>query len=288
MTSVEKKRLFISFSGGRTSGFMTKRLLETLDFEEWDVLILFANTGAEDERTLRFVKACETWFGRDVLWIEAVPNPVRGKGTGWRVVTYETASRNGEPFRDVISKHGIPNKAFPHCTRELKERPMLAFLRTIGWKAGTFYTAIGIRADEMDRISASAESRKLIYPLIKWGTTKTDVLDFWRQQPFDLFLPEHRGNCVWCWKKSLRKHLTLLSETPEAYAFPEAMEREFPFAGPGQTGEPRRFFRGHKTVADLRAEVALGFTPFVDGNERFETDLDEPGGCGDSCEVFTQ
>jgi len=33
----------------------------------------------------------------------------KGKGSGLRFVTFETASRDGKPFEDAISKYGIFN-----------------------------------------------------------------------------------------------------------------------------------------------------------------------------------
>ena len=48
------KTLVISFSGGRTSGYLTKRLLE--EKSKWkDVIVIFANTGQEHEKTLEFI-----------------------------------------------------------------------------------------------------------------------------------------------------------------------------------------------------------------------------------------
>jgi hypothetical protein len=54
----------ISFSGGRTSGYMLWQILDahggTLPD---DVHVCFANTGKEREETLRFVHECETRWG---------------------------------------------------------------------------------------------------------------------------------------------------------------------------------------------------------------------------------
>ncbi len=65
------KTLVISFSGGRTSGYMTKKLLESKD--KWkEVLVLFANTGQEHEKTLEFIHNCDQRFGFNTVWLEAV------------------------------------------------------------------------------------------------------------------------------------------------------------------------------------------------------------------------
>lgn len=94
--------LSISFSGGKTSAYMTKWLLDNKlnDFD--NVVITFANTGQELEETLEFVNRCDKEWNLGVVWLEALVDPVKGNGTKFRRVTFETASRNGEPFEEYI------------------------------------------------------------------------------------------------------------------------------------------------------------------------------------------
>lgn len=273
-------RLFISFSGGRTSAFMAYFLLRNLP-SHTDARVVFANTGQEHEATLEFVDKCDRHLGFNTVWIEAKTALEKGRGQQANVVDFRTASRDGKPFEGMIRKHGIPNRMMPHCTRELKERPLKAYLRSIGWKAGLYQTAIGIRVDEIDRMNPHAIGRKIIYPLVKWRITKDMVLDFWRQQPFDLAIPEHLGNCTWCWKKSLRKHLTIARDYPECFEFPRRMEKLYPLNGPSKTGEPKRFFRGDRTADEIIELSKQPFDAFEDPN------FDLNFGCGESCEVFT-
>lgn len=278
-------RLFISFSGGRTSARMTKLLLDN-DKGDRQIIVGFANTGQEDERTLRFIDRCDREFGFNTVWIEAFVDPRPGKGTLFSVVNFATASRDGRPFEDVIRKYGIPNPNFRHCTRELKLNPMTAYLRSMGWGPGTYDTAVGIRADEIDRMSINAEANRIIYPLVKWGIRKPDVLSWWAKQPFDLELPEHYGNCVTCWKKSDRKLLTLAAEKPRLFDFFKRMEKTYPNAGPGDFDRPRRFFRKNRSTIDI---IALAQEPFErytpDMELQFEMDLGS--GCEESCELYS-
>jgi hypothetical protein len=282
-------RLAISFSGGRTSAYMTKLLLDAAKGTGVEPVVIFANTGQEHPATLRFVRSCDEEFGFNTVWLEADVDPERGRGTSFEVVEYETAARNGEPFEAVIAKYGIPNQNFPHCTRETKERPITAYLRSLGWRAGSYKIAIGIRADESDRQSPSARERGIIYPLIRAGIRKSDVLTWWSRQAFDLNLEEHQGNCKACWKKSLRKLLTIAEEDPSAFDWVRRMEEKYPDAGPGDMDRPRRFFRGHRTADDIIALAREPFKPYRPDTElQIEMDmLDLGGGCGDSCEVFT-
>lgn len=57
-----KPRLKVSFSGGATSGMMAKICKDELS-DKYEIVFVFANTGEEDERTLRFVDRCDTEWG---------------------------------------------------------------------------------------------------------------------------------------------------------------------------------------------------------------------------------
>jgi len=277
------KRLLISFSGGRTSGYMTYRALREISPHYNETVVLFANTGQEDPRTLDFVNRCDEEFGFNTIWLEAEVSPLRGRGTGHRVVGYNTASRSGRPFEEVVQKYGVPNRAAPHCTRELKLRPMRSYVRSIGWKAGGYDQLVGIRADEIDRMSPSAKENRIRYPLIGWDITKKDVLSWWASQSFDLYLPEHYGNCVWCWKKSRRKLLTLAKESPEVFEFPRRMERLYGGKGAlaNKTGERQVFFRSRSSADDIiAASRDTDFSIFEDPNY-----VEEYNACSESCEV---
>jgi hypothetical protein len=280
-----RPRVRVSFSAGRSSAYMAKRLKdERLDT---DFLFLFANTAQEDPRSLAFADRCDREWGLGLVWVEAAVDPRAGVGTSYRVVNHNSASRNGEPFEAVIAKYGIPNQVFQPCNRELKVRPMDAYARAVGWEPGTYETAIGIRADETDRVSSEHVAKRLIYPLIQWGVTKADVLRWWDAQPFALDLPEHRGNCLWCWKKSPRKHLTLAAEDPAVFDFPARMEALYPFSGAGDG--PRRFFRGNWTTLDIKARARLPFEPFREQRPPSDPEgLDRAGACSESCDIYAE
>lgn len=279
-----KPRILVAYSGGRTSGLMANRI-KALYGATHEIVNAMDNTGLEDPRTLVFADKCDRHFGLNLVWLEAVVNPEHGEGTTHKVVSFETAARNGEPFEAVIQKYGIPNSAYPHCTRELKTNVSTSYVRSLGWAKGTYTTAIGIRADEGDRMVSDWEDRGLWYPLIKMGITKSYVQTWWAHQAFDLDIPEHYGNCVTCWKKSDRKLWTLAKENPRLFDFMARMEAEYPNAGAGDGG--RTFFRGRRSVADILTESKKAFIPFVPGMRQLELDavVDAQSSCGDSCEI---
>ena len=279
-----RSRLFISFSGGKTSAFMADKLLREYRQLWKEVVVGFANTGFEHEKTLRYVDTCDRQYGFNVVWLEAVTHMAPGVATTHRVVSFATASRNGEPFEDQIKKFGLPNSQFPQCTRETKLRPITSYLRSIGWEPKSYNTAIGIRADEMDRISPKSLEAGTIYPLIDFGTTKEDVLAWELSQKVRLGIPEHLGNCTWCWKKSNRKLATVALEMPEAFDLPRRFETQYRDTGPG-FGD-RRMFRGRRTTEDIFAMARdPSFEPFVDGFPFKDENMDQGMSCGESCEI---
>lgn len=283
-----KQNLLISFSGGETSAFMAQWLIDKKANQYDYLLCLFANTGQENEQTLEFVEQCDKRFGLNVVWVEA--NVQEGRvGTAHKTVDYKSASRHGEPFESVIKKYGIPNQAYPHCTRELKLAPIRSYLRSIGWSAGDYDTAIGIRCDEIDRLSPDAKQNRLIYPLVTdCPMTKPQINEWWSRQPFRLQLKGYEGNCKWCWKKSMRKHLTLINEHPDWYDFPERMENKYGLAGHNVDGTKRVFFRNNQSTKDLRLMAkTMDFVPASDDAQEYvyQKSLDLGAGCTESCEI---
>ena len=244
----------------------------------------FANTGQEHEKTLEFVDRCDKEWDLGVVWLEAVVHHGERKGSTHKIVNYETASRNGEPFEEVIRKYGIPNMTFQPCTRELKTNPMRSFRKEY-WGGRPYETAIGIRVDEIDRMQPDANEKGLIYPLVSMNPAdKAAVNRFWESQPFTLELEPLLGNCVWCWKKTLRKHLTIIESHPEFYDFPERMEKQYANAGAGDG--PRVFFRQHRSTRDLRAMASQPFKRWIEEyNYDLFSEMDMPSGCTESCEV---
>lgn len=290
-----KEKLCISFSGGRTSAVMTKLCMEQYK-DKYEMIVTFANTGCEHEETLKFVDMCDKHFGWNVVWLEAVVNPQKGKGIRHRVVDFNTASRKGEPFEAVVKKYGISNANFPNCTRDLKEYVINSYFRSIGWKKREYYTAIGIRADEMDRVSSTAKDKKFIYPLVTADWTKEMVKNECATWPFDLQLKgEHWGNCVWCWKKSLRKLMTLALEDETIFDFPNRLEKAHCMkARSDKFKGPFYFFRSNNSAEDiLKMAKTTEFEPYSDkllekqyiDPARYILDIDLGSSCGESCEI---
>jgi 3'-phosphoadenosine 5'-phosphosulfate sulfotransferase (PAPS reductase)/FAD synthetase len=206
----------ISFSGGRTSAYMLWRILEANDGKLPDeAIVCFANTGKEDEATLRFVQACSDNWNVEIHWLE-----YRDADPAFARVDFQTASRNGEPFEAIIRKRQyLPNPVTRFCTSDLKIRTIHKYLKSLGWHDhNETMDWIGMRADEQRRAAKIADKSRI--PLVIAGVTKETVGEFWRNQTFDLELPNingvtYHGNCDLCFLKGGSQVLSLIAEKPE-------------------------------------------------------------------------
>lgn len=221
----------ISFSGGRTSAYMLWRVLQSNGGLPKEAVVCFANTGKEDEATLKFVRDCGERWGVDIVWLEY--RWAEETKDRFCVVSFETASRNGEPFEALIrSRNYLPNPVSRFCTVELKVRTIHRYLKTIGWTE--WDSMLGIRADEQRRLAKIGNQdygkhEEKVAPLGRVGITKEMVGEFWRSQPFDLGLPNMggvtmHGNCDLCYLKGASQIQSLIAEKPERAVWWAKME----------------------------------------------------------------
>lgn len=266
-------RILVSFSGGRSSAKMAWLIKH--HWTEQEVVFVFANTGKEREETLVFADRCDREWGLGLVWVEAVVHPDERRGCSHQVIDFATANRSGDVFESVIQKYGIPNMNYLHCTRELKANPIKSYIESIGWE--DYVTAQGMRADEPKRIRSD---KNVVYPLAHtWPTTKSQVLDWWKDQPFDLGLKDHQGNCDGCHKKSLVKLVRIAQEDKAIFAWWGRMENLHGTAGHNDDGTPRTFYRGHRSASDIVAMsdlMTMPPLPFAEAD----------AGCSESCEAF--
>lgn len=260
----QKEKLFASFSSGKTSAFMVMELLKYFS-DEYEIVVAFSNTGKEVEKSLIFVNECDKLLGFNTVWIESVVHQDERKSSTHRVVSFETASRKGEPFEEVIKKYGIPNQAYPHCTRELKARPLHSYIRNeLGWE--NYKTAIGMRADELRRIPKDWRELNYWYPLADWGITKNDINEFWDKMPFTLNIDPWEGNCDFCWKKILGKLSKIEKKNPERSVWWAQIESKYGYFTPKgrKNPSPPYFFgRNNTSILQIRELIAKGIIPEI-------------------------
>ena len=241
----------IAFSGGSTSGYMLWRILQSNNGLPDDAIVCFANTGKEDEETLKFVRDCETNWNVKIHWLEWRAEPPK-----FEVVNYENASRNGEPFEECIKHYKkLPNPGQRWCTGQLKIRTIHRFLRNLGWKHDENDNWVGIRADEPRRAAKMDRSKT---PLFVAGVTKNDVNKFWSEQPFNLKLQIHRGesllgNCDLCFLKSIDKKMNIIRENPEKAIWWAKMEKLVTEITPNHGGTGNLFRKDHPPYESMES-----------------------------------
>lgn len=291
-----KQNILVSFSGGETSAFMIDYLLRKYPDKTYH--FVFANTGEENEETLKFVEKVGLYYGIHITWLEY-------DRLGFKKVSFNTAYRSHDkkeiankwqnhPFRKYVDYEMIPNKQNSTCSRELKEYIINRYMSSLGLTKKHYDTAIGIRADEINRVG------NYYYPLVLANISKQMINSFWNKMPFRLELKGYEGNCKVCWKKSYRNLITIAREHPERFDFFRQIETEYQdYIKPSQKHRliaPMRFFRENKTVSDI-FEMAKDLTVenakdnsrdynyqtsiFHDG-----TELDFANGCVESCDAF--
>lgn len=233
----------ICFSGGRTSGKMLYEIIAAFDGTlPQDVHVIFENTGKEREETLVFINEVAIRWDINVVWLEyddvfdaakynkaGRRKPFGVGDLGFRVVDFNTASRNAEPFDKLLRYYAeyrkvikgiepiLPTVPSRICTTHLKIKTNTRYMHSIGY--ADFNAALGIRFDEPKRwasmIAQNNQGNERYYnvmPLYDARVVKQDVKDFWQAQPFDLGLdPEsYAGNCDFCFLKNTDKVINLM------------------------------------------------------------------------------
>lgn len=267
----------VSFSGGRSSALMLYKTLVSNDGLPDDSVVCFQNTGKEHEATLRFVRDCADQWGVTIHWIEFTRDD-----PGYRVVDFDSASRNGEPFEELITKKTyLPNPIARFCTAELKVRCSIKWLKDQGWDE--WDKSIGIRADEQRRVSRmrarpqpEASCETIIMPLADAGIAVQDVTAFWETQPFDLEIPTVKGkallgNCDLCFLKGAKQIQSIIAHEPARADW--WAEQEARIASSGKySGDGARFRKDRPGYADMKRIAATQ-------GDMFGTDDDQMGGC---------
>ena len=98
----------ISVSGGRTSAFMLRQVLDAHGGSlPTDVVAVFCNTGLEHAATYEFLRDISERWGCPIVWLEYER---QANAHGFKIVDFESADRTGKPFSDIITARGmLPN-----------------------------------------------------------------------------------------------------------------------------------------------------------------------------------
>ena len=94
--------------------------------------------------------------------------------------------------------------------------------------------------------------------------TKGDIMNWWKDRHFDLQVPEHLGNCTWCWKKSDKKLWTIAKDFPNVFDFPLKIEDKYKNTSNYDRKDDRVMFRRFRSTKDVIAEAKCNFVPFIE------------------------
>jgi len=298
-------RAVAGISGGRTSARMAYLV---------NALLSFQNTGHENAKTYDFIAQLEQDIGRPIYRLE-FRSPPRGEppvNATFEVVEHRHLSRtwSTSPFRDMLEclkayrakVKGLgpvaPWARSRICTAYLKIRTQRKWCASMGWGHQRDYIEyVGLRADEPHRVARMRERNDRLNtderaPLADIGVTKADVMAFWSGMPFDLGIPEHLGNCEFCFLKDEADLATAMldpgrSTNPADFI---AIERDY---APMRRGRPSYAQIAAEAPARMviRNAIASGVPYVVDLPSRRiklivaqEIDRAKNGAAGFSCE----
>ncbi|MEN3473425.1 phosphoadenosine phosphosulfate reductase family protein [Acinetobacter baumannii] len=283
----------ISFSGGRTSGYAVN-----LFKNDPDAYFIFMDTGAEHPATYQFIKDIVKHWKINLVCLRVVVNPQMKKGVGYKIIPLDELKQDLEPWRDMLKKYGSPYYDMPFCTARMKTEPFEKYCNDVFGK-NNYERWIGIRSDEPKRLPIEV-LEKLGLPIHKDAKkqkagfrylaeisdfTKEDVLDWWEQQPFDLAITEHLGNCVFCIKKHLNKVALAAKDEPEQAVKWIAVTEGENVRSEGRKYNHHRMYRTRLHMSDVieafknhdRDELYNALR----SSKRYET-----GSCTESCEAI--
>lgn len=196
----------VSFSGGRTSAYLVHLMREA----DPDTEFIFMDTGAEHPKTYEFIRNIVKNWKIKLTCLRVIPDPEMNKPSTYEILSTEKIGPDLEPWKRMLRKYGHPYVGGAFCTDRMKTVPFIKYCDE-KFGRGNYTTWLGMRIDEPKRITPKPGIRYLA-EISEFE--KQDVIEWWRNQPFNLEIQEHLGNCVFCIKKSLQKVALATKDEP--------------------------------------------------------------------------
>lgn len=270
----------VSFSGGRTSAYLV-HLMEQRRLAGEDVHYVYMDTGAEHKGTYEFIRKVAREWSINLICLRVKVNPELGKANSYSIVSLDDIGPDLQPWKDVCEKYGTPYVHGAFCTRTMK---MEVFERYCRETFGQYHTWIGIRADEQRRLK---EREGVSYLADISDFEKQDVLDWWKGQLFDLGIPEHLGNCVFCIKKSVNKIALAARDEPVLAAeFWDLITDPSVRAVDRGQQEGKIMYRGNNSLESVIAMFSDSSREDIAATIKGGGGYD-PNSCTESCEALT-
>ncbi|AUR83759.1 hypothetical protein NVP1039O_60 [Vibrio phage 1.039.O._10N.286.55.A2] len=272
----------VSFSGGRTSAYLTIKAIEML---KGDVDVVYMDTGAEHPKTYdfikRFAKYIKTMYRLNITFLRTDFRSPLGKGNGYFDVGIDGIGPDIKPFKEMVNKYGVPYIGGMFCTDRMKLVPFTKYCQE-KYGHGNYETWLGIRSDEPKRLNPKKGIRYLAEIS---DFEKSDILYYWSKMPFDLDIPEQLGNCVFCPKKSNLKLAAAQRDEPELYHEFLEMLYSDDVRHDDKTGHWSQMYRGKQSLEQV-ISMFDGSTGDEIKSRIRGAKMTETGSCSESCEVF--
>jgi len=197
----------VNFSGGKDSTAMLLRMIELGEKIDY---IVFADTGFEFPALYEYLDKIEKMIGMKILRLK----PDRSFDD-WRFGELTRGKSKGEI-------RGFPQVITPcYWMRESKYKSIQKFSSQFDDKINV----LGIASDEKSRVQ---KDKSLRYPLIEWGWSEEDCIDYLQKKDLinKLYEEFSRLGCWLCPKQSNYSRYMLWKNYPEFWKMLKVMEKE--------------------------------------------------------------
>lgn len=285
------KNIICATSAGLTSVMMSIKMTEW--YPNHNIVNVFLNTGKEDFKSLDFMNECDKYYNLNLIWLESVIDLKKGTGSNYKITSFDKLDIDGLIFENGIKKYGIPSRVNKWCNRELKLVPLKKYADDL-FGENNYSLAIGLRTDEIDRISDNYLINNIFYPPFENKIDSRLRNKFWKDEPIKLNIKAYEGNCDFCFEKSKRKRMTIANENPDKLIWWDKMEEKYSLIsikGKEQYNEMVEnggayFGRMNESTQQL---IKDSKKPFKKANDEYiyENDLfDFEDQCGRGCSIF--
>jgi 3'-phosphoadenosine 5'-phosphosulfate sulfotransferase (PAPS reductase)/FAD synthetase len=206
LDATPEPRVLCWFSCGVTSAVATKLMAQAQ--QPHPLIVAYTEVNEEHPDNKRFLKDCESWFGREVVIL---------RNEKYQASIYEVFRRE----RYLVGPFGAP------CTKHLKRNMRESFMRP-----GDIHV-LGFSTEEKSRAESFEENNPALtcrFPLIERGLTKNDCLALVNAAGIELpamyALGYEHNNCIGCVKGGMGYWNKIRVDFPETFARMAATERQ--------------------------------------------------------------
>lgn len=222
------KKKIVAFSGGKDSSAMLLRMVELkMPIDK----IVFCDTRLEYPEMYDWIKLISKKINKSIKFISGQ------KWDRWFYGKWTRGKHLGEirGFPFIVSMNW--------CTRELKHKPMEKLLDN----GDIVY--LGIASDEKHR---KQKNKKYKYPLIDWGWTEQDCIDYLEKRELKHpLLKFKRTGCWLCPKQSVGSLKILMNDYPKLWKKLKKYEKDSPH-GFKPNFKLKEFERKHKKLSKIK------------------------------------